>query len=219
VTEDTPTAEESLPGVDPTNARSPGNLPEAVDLPDGQRSEAIVDTITEGLRPIRRAAFALGSNVGEREDNLQGAVDSMLATPGIHPHGLSPVYETSAMGGPEQPDYLNAVLVVDTTLSADALLERANAVEEAYGRDRSREERWGPRTLDIDLLALGDRAMDTPRLTLPHPRLHERSFVLVPWADVDPSFLVPGQGTVRELLSSVGAADVRRRVDVVLQLP
>lgn len=178
---------------------------------------SIFETLTGALRPIRRAALSLGSNRGERLDNLQGAVDALFDSPEIQAYGISPVYETDPVGGPDQPKFLNAVLVVDTTLDPRQLLERAHAVEEAFGRDRSHEERWGPRTLDIDVLAVGDQVHDDA-IVLPHPRLHERGFVLVPWADVDPSFEVPGHGPVRALLERVGAAGVRRRTDVSLAL-
>lgn len=192
---------------------------DAPTMTNDAHSEAIVDTITGNLRPIRRAALGLGSNLGEREDNLQGAVDALLDSPEIHAYGVSPVYETTPVGGPDQPDYLNAVLVVDTTLSPKSLLERAHAVEEAYGRDRSTEERFGPRPLDIDVLAVGDRQGELEGVTVPHPRIMERAFVLAPWADVDPSFDVPGLGTVRQLLDKVGSDGVRRRADLALDLP
>lgn len=182
-------------------------------------TESIVDTITGQLSPIRRAALSLGSNVGERLDLLQCAVDSLIDTPELFVHAVSPVYETEPVGGPErQEPYLNAVLVVDTTMSPRALLERAHAVEEAYGRNRAQEERWGPRTLDVDVLAVGDQVVDAGDVVVPHPRLHERAFVLAPWNDVDPSFRVPGRGTVRELLLAVGTRGVSRRPDLALRL-
>jgi 2-amino-4-hydroxy-6-hydroxymethyldihydropteridine diphosphokinase len=188
------------------------------DAPSSAEARGLLDTITGGLRPVRRAALGLGSNLGEREDALQGAVSSLLATPEIVVYGVSGVYETAPVGGPDQPDYLNAVLVVDTALSPRELLERAQAVEEAYGRDRAREQRWGPRTLDIDVLAVGDRTEDTADMTVPHPRLHERAFVLVPWCEVDPAFPVPGRAAVRDLLAAVDPAGVQRRADLALDV-
>jgi 2-amino-4-hydroxy-6-hydroxymethyldihydropteridine diphosphokinase len=191
--------------------------------PSAHDAVELVDTITGALRPIRRAALGLGSNAGEREEALQGAVDALLESPEIHAVGVSPVYETAPVGGPPQGDYLNAVLVVDTTLPPRALLERALAVEEAYGRDRAREERWGPRPLDIDVLAVGDQVVLTDELTLPHPRAAARGFVLAPWADVDPAFRLPGGAAVRDLLEAVardgGLEGVRRRPDLALALP
>jgi 2-amino-4-hydroxy-6-hydroxymethyldihydropteridine diphosphokinase len=175
------------------------------------------DTLTGELRPIRRAALALGSNLGERLELLQAAVDSLTESPEIFPVAVSPVYETEPVGGPrDAPAYLNAVLVVDTTLSARSLMERAQAVEDAFGR--TREERWGPRTLDVDVLALGDTVVADADLEVPHPRLGTRAFVLAPWADVDPDFVVPGGGRVAELRDAVGDEGVRR-VDDRLELP
>ncbi|HSK26278.1 MAG TPA: 2-amino-4-hydroxy-6-hydroxymethyldihydropteridine diphosphokinase [Jiangellales bacterium] len=175
------------------------------------------DTLTGQMRPLRRAALGLGSNLGDRLDYLQAAVDSLTESPEIVPVAVSPVYETEPIGGPEgQPSFLNAVLVVDTTLSARSLLERAKAVEDAFGR--TRDEHWGPRTLDVDVLAVGDRVVAEPDLEVPHPRIAERAFVLTPWADVDPGFQVPGLGTVGELSDSADQSGVRRTGDV-LELP
>jgi 2-amino-4-hydroxy-6-hydroxymethyldihydropteridine diphosphokinase len=116
------------------------------------------------------------------------------------------------VGGPEQPDYLNAVVTVDTDLDARALRAVAHDLEGAAGRVR--EVRWGPRTLDVDLLAVGDARSDDPRLTLPHPRAHERRFVLEPWAEVDPGFVLRPQAgpqrTVAEWASSVTDQQVER---------
>lgn len=175
------------------------------------------DTLTGDLRPLRRAAFALGSNLGTRRDNLQGAVDALTETPEVFPVAVSPVYEADPVGGPdEQPQFLNAVLIVDTTLSVHTLLDRALATEDAFGRER--EVRWGPRSLDVDLLAVGDRVVDEPACTIPHPRIAERAFVLVPWADVDPDFPVPGLGRVADLRDKVGSTGVTRVADSSLHL-
>jgi 2-amino-4-hydroxy-6-hydroxymethyldihydropteridine diphosphokinase len=182
-------------------------------------TENIVDTLTGQLRPWRRAALGLGSNLGDRLENLQGAVDALLGSPEVQAVSVSPVYETEPVGGPaEQPAYLNAVLVVDTTLSPRTLLERAHAVEEAFGRVR--EERWGPRTLDVDVLAVGDKVVEEDDgLVVPHPRAHERAFVLAPWADADRDATLPGHGRVVDLLDKVDRSGVRRRDDLVLELP
>jgi 2-amino-4-hydroxy-6-hydroxymethyldihydropteridine diphosphokinase len=156
-------------------------------------------------RPVR-VAFALGSNLGDRSATLRSAVAALGATPGIRTVAVSPVYRTDPVGGPPgQPAYLNAVLVADSSLPPHALLARAHEVEDAHGRVRT--ERWGPRTLDVDLLAVGGRTQVSAELTLPHPRAHERAFVLVPWADVDPTFEVPGRGRVADLLAALPAAD------------
>ena len=181
-------------------------------------TENLVDTLTGQLRPIRRAVLALGANLGDRLDALQGAVDSLLASPVVSGVAVSPVYETEPIGGPAgQPAYFNAVLVVDTTLSARSLLERAHAVEEAFGRVRA--ERNGARTLDVDVLVVADQVIDEEDLQVPHPRAHERAFVLAPWADVDPRAQIPGRGQVGELLAGVDRSGVRRRDDVALVLP
>jgi 2-amino-4-hydroxy-6-hydroxymethyldihydropteridine diphosphokinase len=165
----------------------------------------------------RRAVLALGSNLGDRFATLQGAVTALLDAPGIDAVAASPVYETDPVGGPDQPDFLNAVLVVDTSLSADLLLARAKATEDAF--DRTREVEWGPRTLDVDVIAVGDETSDAPELTLPHPRAHERAFVLAPWHDVDADAEIPGQGRVADLLAASGGAGVHRRDDLELRLP
>ena len=176
-------------------------------------NETIVDTLSGSLSPIRRAALGLGSNAGDSCDILQGAVEALLESPELIPVAVSPVYETEPVGGPPQPNFLNAVLVVDTTLAPRRLLDRALAVEEAFGR--TRDEAWGPRTLDIDVLAVGDRVLDED-VVVPHPRAHERAFVLVPWSDIDPDFEVPGRGRVAELAATVGRSGVRRREDLAL---
>jgi 2-amino-4-hydroxy-6-hydroxymethyldihydropteridine diphosphokinase len=182
----------------------------------GLGSQEIVDTMSGALRPIRRVALSLGSNLGESFETLQGAVDALLSASELVPVAVSPVYETDPVGGPEQSTYLNAVLVVDTTLRGRMLLERAQAAEEAFGRER--DERWGPRTLDVDVLAVGDRVVDEDDLQLPHPRAHERAFVLVPWADVDPDFELPGHGRVGDLAAAIDRSGVRRRDDLELVL-
>lgn len=166
----------------------------------------------------RRVALALGANLGDRAAALQSAVARLAGAPGVRAMGVSPVYETDPVGGPAgQPAYLNAVLVVETALPAAALLALAAEAESAAGRVR--EQRWGPRTLDVDVLAVGAETSADPVLTLPHPRAHQRAFVLVPWADVDPAFVVPGRGRVGDLAAAVDRSGVRRRDDVVLHLP
>lgn len=171
--------------------------------------------VTARVGAVRRAALALGSNVGDRAGHLQAAVDRIASTPGVSSVVVSPVYETDAVGGPVgQPAFLNAVLVLETDLSAPALLALAQAAERDRGRVR--DVRWGPRTLDVDVLAVGSEVDDDPVLSLPHPRAAERAFVLVPWADVDPAFAVPGRGTVADLAAAQDRTGVRLRPDVVL---
>ncbi|RVX45713.1 2-amino-4-hydroxy-6-hydroxymethyldihydropteridine diphosphokinase [Nonomuraea polychroma] len=165
-----------------------------------------------------KAVLALGSNLGNRFQILQGAVDVLFDAPDLEFVAASPVYETDPVGGPPGQDpYLNAVVIAETTLEPHALLERALSVENAFGRER--EERWGPRTLDVDLIVVGDLVCDDPELTLPHPRAHERAFVLVPWAEADPQGTVPGHGGVRDLLEGLDKQGVRLRPDLTLQRP
>lgn len=175
------------------------------------------DTLSGQIRPIRRVVFAFGSNVGDRQRNLQDGLDSLLEAPGLRPVAVSPVYQTAPVGGPEQDDYYNAVLVVDTDLPARTVLERCLAVEDAYGRERI--ERWGPRVLDIDVIAVGDRRKDDADFQLPHPRAHERAFVLAPWLSIDPDAELPGQGKVRDLLAQLDTSGVTALADVELTLP
>jgi 2-amino-4-hydroxy-6-hydroxymethyldihydropteridine diphosphokinase len=141
-----------------------------------------------GQAPHVRAFLALGSNLGGRLENLRRAVELLDATPGIRVERTSSVYETDPVG-PPQPDYLNAVAEVHTTLTARALLEACLGVEHALGRVRG--ERWGPRTLDVDLLTYGEERIDEPGLTVPHPRMHERAFVLIPLRELEPDPPLP----------------------------
>jgi 2-amino-4-hydroxy-6-hydroxymethyldihydropteridine diphosphokinase len=161
---------------------------------------------------MTHAALALGANLGDPRRTLRAAVAGLAAHVGVRPEAVSGLWRTAAVGGPEQPDYLNAVVTVDTDLDARALLDVAHELEGAAGRVRA--VRWGPRTLDVDLLAVGDARSDDPHLTLPHPRAHERRFVLEPWAEVDPGFVLRPQSgpqrTVAEWASSVTDQEVER---------
>jgi 2-amino-4-hydroxy-6-hydroxymethyldihydropteridine diphosphokinase len=176
------------------------------------------DSLTGEMHPIRRAVIAIGSNLGERRGNLQGAVETLADTPEVWVTAVSPVYETAPVDAPEgSRDFLNAVVLLDTTLSARTLLERALAVESAYGRERGTEVN-APRTLDVDLIVVGDRRADEPDLVLPHPRAAERAFVLVPWLDVEPDAEIPGVGPVDELVEKTGREGVTLREDIELEL-
>ncbi|MEU6390079.1 2-amino-4-hydroxy-6-hydroxymethyldihydropteridine diphosphokinase [Streptomyces sp. NPDC046939] len=180
---------------------------------------AQVDAADTTLSNPRRAVLSLGANLGNRLETLQGAVDALEDTPGVRVKAVSPVYETEPWGVEpgSQPSYFNAVVVLKTTLPPASLLERAHAVEEAF--HRVRDERWGPRTLDVDIVAYAEVVSDDPTLTLPHPRAHERAFVLAPWHDVEPDAQVPGLGPVAELLSGVPRDGVAPRADLELRLP
>jgi 2-amino-4-hydroxy-6-hydroxymethyldihydropteridine diphosphokinase len=132
-----------------------------------------------------RAYLGIGSNLGDRLANLQAAVDGIDAAEGIAVVAVSPVYETDPVGGPEQGDFLNAVVAVETSLSPRELLHLGQRLEtEAH---RVRTEKWGPRTLDVDVLLVGDEEVHEPDLEIPHPRMWERGFVMVPLADLDPA--------------------------------
>jgi 2-amino-4-hydroxy-6-hydroxymethyldihydropteridine diphosphokinase len=148
--------------------------------------------------------IALGSNLGDRLAHLQAAVDSLAGQPGISVTAVSPVYRTAPVGGPGQPDYYNAVLLARTALPPAAVLAAAHAAEAA--QQRTREVRWGPRTLDVDVISYAGVTSGDPELTLPHPRAHERAFVLVPWHDVDPGAELPGHGPVAGLIEGLSLA-------------
>lgn len=130
------------------------------------------------------AYLGLGSNLGDRFSNLQLAIDGLGDTDGVFVIAISAVYETNPVGGPQQPPYLNAAVAIETNLTARSLLEVAQRLEEAAGRVR--EERWGPRTLDVDVLIVGDEKVDAPDLVVPHQKMNERGFVLAPMADLPP---------------------------------
>lgn len=177
------------------------------------------DTISGEMHPIRRAVLALGSNLGDRLASLQGALTSLADTPDVWLTAVSPVYETEPVDSPEEaPPFLNAVVLVDTTLSAHRLLDRALAIEEAYDRARTGVVN-APRTLDVDLIVVGDRHADTEELLLPHPRAAERAFVLQPWHDVEPDAVLPDAGPVADLLAECEQEGIERRDDLVLELP
>ncbi|MEU1695812.1 2-amino-4-hydroxy-6-hydroxymethyldihydropteridine diphosphokinase [Streptomyces hirsutus] len=178
-----------------------------------------VDAADTTLHNPKQAVVSLGANLGNRLETLQGAVDALEDTPGIRVKAVSPVYETEPWGVEpgSQPSYFNAIVVLKTTLPPSSLLERAHAVEEAF--HRVRDERWGPRTLDVDIVSYADLLSDDPQLTLPHPRAHERAFVLAPWHDVDPDAELPGRGPVAALLDTVARDGVTPRDDLELRLP
>jgi 2-amino-4-hydroxy-6-hydroxymethyldihydropteridine diphosphokinase len=147
-----------------------------------------------------RAARGLGSNVGDRAAPLARAVDSLRDR--VRVLAVSASHETEPVGGPPQGRYLNAAVVVDTDLAPDALLALARGLEDDAGRDRG--ERWGPRTLDVDVLLVGDREIRDADLVVPHPRMKERRFVLAPLAEIAPDWVVPGDGRrVEDLLADL----------------
>ncbi len=155
-----------------------------------------------------RAVLSVGSNLGDRLGTLQGCVQAIARLPDTDVRAISPVYETAPVGGPAQPDYLNAVIVIQTGLPPRDLLEAAHRIEADFGRVRA--GRFGPRTLDIDIIDYSGEISGDPELTLPHPRARERAFVLAPWHDVDPGAELPGQGAVTELLAALDRDGVRQ---------
>jgi 2-amino-4-hydroxy-6-hydroxymethyldihydropteridine diphosphokinase len=176
------------------------------------------DTLTGEMHPIRRAVLSIGSNLGDRQYHLQGAIDALEDTPEVWLTGVSPVYETEPVDSPEGAEmFLNVVVAIDTTLSAPTLLDRALAIEAAYGRERG-VERNSPRTLDVDLIVVGDRRAHDDYLVLPHPRAAERAFFLAPWHDLESDAEIPGHGRVADLLEKVGRDTVTRRDDIELEV-
>jgi hypothetical protein len=161
------------------------------------------------------AVIALGANLGDATAALRGAVVALTHTPGITVLDASPVFETEPVGGPDQPVYVNAIVLVDTSLEPYELLARANAIEADW--HRTREVRWGPRTLDIDIIDIDGFVSNEERLTIPHPRAHERGFVLVPWLAVDPAAVIRGKAVV-EYVREIDVSGVRMlepRIDLV----
>ena len=175
-----------------------------------------LDTLS-GMKPLRQAVFSLGANLGDTIETLQRAVDLLAVTPDVVVTDVSAVYRTAPVGRTDQPDFHNIVLLAETMMSSDVLLDRIHAIEEGLGRVRA--ERWGPRVIDIDLVALGERVRTDEHLTLPHPRALERAFVLVPWLETDPDATLVGHGPVRDLVAALDAGGVERVEGVAVHLP
>lgn len=155
---------------------------------------------------MARAVIALGANLGDARAALTGAVAALRELSALELLAESSIYSTAPIGGVEQADYLNAVVIADTSLGPDELLEALQAIENAW--HRTREVRWGPRTLDLDLIDYEGVTSADPNLTLPHPRAHERAFVLVPWQEADPQAELPGLGPVSALIGSLGHQEI-----------
>jgi 2-amino-4-hydroxy-6-hydroxymethyldihydropteridine diphosphokinase len=152
---------------------------------------------------VTTAWIGMGSNVGDRLETLTSCLFVLDDTDGITVQDVSAIYQTAPWGGVDQEPFLNAVVRIDTDLDAHALLAELQATEAAFGRDRSREQRWGPRTLDLDLLLFGDQVIDTPDLQVPHPRLTERVFVLVPLLEVMPGGTLPDGTRLTQAVSAL----------------
>ena len=146
-----------------------------------------------------RAYVALGSNLGNPVQTVEDAIDAMAALRGSLLKAMSSLYRTAPVGLKHQPDFINAVVTLDTRLSPRELLDELFALEARFGRQRSVKN--APRTLDLDLLLHGDTVQDDPELILPHPRMHERAFVLMPLAEIAPNLVIPGRGPVADLLA------------------
>ncbi len=198
-----------VPDREPGEPAAPDDLAAPPDRAAPTRAPEALDH-----RPAGEAAvvLALGGNVGDVRATLSAAVTDLAGRDGLTITGVSPLARTVAVG-PEQDDYLNAVLTGTTTLSPRELLTLTTSVEDAHGRVR--KQRWGPRTIDIDIVTYDGVRSDDPVLTLPHPRAHERAFVLAPWARLDPAAVLPGLlgGPVRELAASAPDRDGLRWLD------
>ncbi|MBS3959074.1 MAG: 2-amino-4-hydroxy-6-hydroxymethyldihydropteridine diphosphokinase [Xanthomonadaceae bacterium] len=160
------------------------------------------------MAEARRAWIGLGGNLGEVSRAFDSALEALAATPGLAVLARSALYRTPAWGVLEQPSFLNAAVALESRLGPIELLDRLMAVERQHGRDRTRERRWGPRRLDLDLLAIDGVVLQHPRLLLPHPRAHERAFVLVPWAEIAPDFLLPGHGRLADLRDALDRSGI-----------
>jgi len=151
-----------------------------------------------------RAYVGLGANLGDRETTLRHAVERLGTNDDVEVVAVSTLRETEPWGPVAQPPFLNGVVALETVLEPVELLEVMLEIERGLGRDRREETRWGPRTIDLDLLLYDDRVVDAPGLTVPHPRLHERRFVLEPLAELDSDLVIPGRAGVRDLLRELG---------------
>ncbi len=153
------------------------------------------------------AAIGLGGNLGDVAGTMRAAIIALGGLPGSRLLRASRMYRTPAWGMVEQPDFLNAVALLETSLPATDLLDALFGIERDFGRDRGLGERWGPRTLDLDLLLYGNAVIDAPGLTVPHCHLHERAFALLPLVEIAPQAEVPGWGRAVDLLAGLDARD------------
>lgn len=167
-------------------------------------NKGVFTSKTDGL--LKTSAIALGSNIGDSRAILEAATETLAQTPGIILEAKSSWYKTKAVG-PPQPDYLNGAVILQVEMIPQLLLETLLKIENKYGRVR--QERWGPRTLDLDLLLYDDLILDTPNLQLPHPRMRERAFVLIPLAEIAPDWVEPISGcAIKQLVKEVDCSEV-----------
>ena len=155
-----------------------------------------------------RAYVGLGGNLGDVRTTLAAALQALNQIPQTNLRQYSKLYRTPAWGKTDQPSFLNAAAELITQLPPRALLEQLLSIEQRFGRSRDQDEKWGPRSLDLDLLAYEQQILDEPGLHLPHPHLHQRAFVLVPLAEIAGDFAVPGQGRVSDLLAAVDSSAI-----------
>jgi 2-amino-4-hydroxy-6-hydroxymethyldihydropteridine diphosphokinase len=165
--------------------------------------------VNPAAQPPVRAYIGLGSNLNDPVEQVRSARRTISQINGVEESGFSSLYRSPPMGPADQPDYVNAVLAVTTILAPLALLTELQAIEAEHGRVRGRE-RWGPRTLDLDILLYGQRVISTERLTVPHPRLSERAFVLYPLYEIAPDLHIPGKGQLAELVQRCPPAGLLR---------
>ncbi len=161
--------------------------------------------------PVPGICFiGLGGNLGEPAATLRDALVALDGLPDTRLLRASRLYRTPAWGVTAQPDFVNAVAIIETTLTPTTLLDQLLRIEREAGRERRADgsDRWGPRTLDLDLLLYGDRVIDTPRLKVPHPHLHERVFVLVPLVEIAPETVIPGHGAASDALATMAIGDI-----------
>ncbi len=164
-------------------------------------------TTNSVLSPVRTTVYiGVGANLGDRMQQLNQAITAIAALTDTHFRCRSPIYQTTAIG-PVQPDYLNAVIEIETLLAPDVLLQHLLDIECRLGRVR--DVRWGARMIDLDVLLYGDQSICSPTLTIPHPHLHERAFVLYPLADIAPQLLIPRHGTISDLLQHVPRSGIQ----------
>ena len=158
-----------------------------------------------------RACIGLGANLGDAVAAVQGALRALDALPDTRVLQASRLYLTPAWGKTDQPAFVNAAAVLDTTLDARALLDAMLGIERDFGRDRATDgsDRWGARTLDLDLLLYGDAVIDEPGLRVPHPHLHQRAFALVPLVEIAPDIVIPGHGRASEIVAAMVTGDIQ----------
>ncbi|MGL5406726.1 MAG: 2-amino-4-hydroxy-6-hydroxymethyldihydropteridine diphosphokinase [Propionibacteriaceae bacterium] len=164
----------------------------------------------------RRVVLSLGSNLGDRLGYLQGAVGKLCES-GEKVIAVSPIYETAPWGPVEQDDYLNCVIVLETTRSAREIMNLGHEIEQFY--QRTRDVKWGSRTLDIDVVAVEEERVNDPDLVIPHPYAHQRAFVVVPWLDIDPNAEIFGQGSLTQIVKELDVSSVCLRSDLIVKSP